>query len=438
MTYTRYIYKKGKKLGPYSYKNIRDEDGKVKSIYLGKVTGRGKRPLEATIVFLVILLIVISALFFVQNRSLVLSKKAVEEAKVPFEVDQILMKVLIKTGEHLEKDIRIMNVDDEEKTIEIGVSGLYDIVDFDKEFKLKPGQTKIARFNFSSFNKEYRVEKVPGVYVGKIVVKTDSYERGIPLIVEIESKNVLFDMNLNPIARDRSILKGESKTIEVRLFNLQSIKSFNVDMEYFVKDLNENTIISEKENVVIKTQASFFKTIKIPESLKTGNYVFIAEASFGDSVGTASYLFEVEDAKESKSIGFIGFCRNDPLCWVLSIVILLLIFTLGAYLYFFIGAFIYKKMFGKQPKAKKVRVTKPEIAREKVKKEARKKREGKSRNFIKCHKLLLKANEALEELDVNKAMSLYAKGRDLYLKLEYMEKKELYNEFMKLYNELSK
>src|SRR3989338_6458895 len=357
LAYKRYIHKKGKRHGPYYYKNVRDDAGRVRSVYLGKVTSRAKKPLEVAIVFLMLLIIIIASLFFIQNRSLVLSKIAAEESKVPFEIDQILIKVLVKANEYVEKELRVMNVGDGEKNVNIDVSGISGIVNvLEKEFTIKPGQTKIARVNISSFNKAGGIEQSPGVYIGKLIAKSDSYQKEIPVIVEVESKNVLFDMNLNPVARDRSVLQGASTTFEIRVFNLQSIESSNVGMEYFVKDINGNTIISEVESVVVKTQASFFKTLKIPENLKTGNYVFAAKASFGNSVGVASYLFEVEEAaKEKKTAEFIGFCRNDPLCLALSIVVLLLIFTIGAYAYFFIGAFIYKKLFEiRAPKLKKV------------------------------------------------------------------------------------
>jgi len=222
--------------------------------------------------------------------------------------------------------------------------------------------------NFSSFDSIKGIEQAPGVYIGKILAKTDSYEKSVPVIIEIESKNVLFDMNLNPVARDRKVLQGSSTTFEIRVFNLKSIDSFSVDMDFFVKDIKGNTIISESENVVVKTQASFFKTLKIPDNLKTGNYVFVALASLGDSVGTASYLFDVgEIEKEERAAQFIGFCRNDPLCWVLSIIVLLLIFTIGAYSYFFIGVLIYRKLFGVRiPKKKEeVPAEKPVIIEEK-------------------------------------------------------------------------
>ena len=103
------------------------------------------------------------------------------------------------------------------KKILVDVFGVSDIVNaIDNNFIIKPGQTKIVRLNFSSFNSVEGIEEAPEVYIGKILVKTDSYEKDVPVVVEIESKNVLFDMNLNPVARDRSVLQGASTTFETR------------------------------------------------------------------------------------------------------------------------------------------------------------------------------------------------------------------------------
>ncbi len=483
LAYKRYIHKKGKQHGPYYYKNVRDSAGRVRSVYLGKVTSRGKKPLEVAIVFLMLLLIIISSLFFIQNRSLVLSKIVAEESAVPFEIDQILIKVLVKANEYVEKELRVMNVGDGEKNVNIDVSGISGIVNvLDKSFPIKPGQTKIVRTNISSFNKAEGIEQSPGVYIGKIIAKSDSYKREVPVIVEVESKNVLFDMNLNPVARDRSVLQGGSITFEVRVFNLQSIESSNVDMDFFVKDINGNTIISERESVVVTTQASFFKTLKVPENLKTGNYVFAAEATFGKSVGTSSYLFEVEEIKKEtgRFAGFIGFCRNDPLCWSLSLVVLLLIFTIGAYAYFFVGAFIYKKIFGiKSVKAKETGAEAQLIAEEKkensalrffsewgsrkrkgkelrlkrkleIEKEKLKLEEEKEKLMIMsreeeagrkglsgiCRSLIGKGYRALDKDNIGKADSIYIKIIGTYTALPNERKAEVFKEINLFYKSL--
>ena len=195
-----------------------------------------------------------------------------EEKKAPFEVDQILIKVLIKSGEFITKELRIMNTGEKEATIDVWAENLLDIVSIaESSFTLKLGQTKALNLYFSSSVKEKKIEQKPGVYVGKLIVKSGNLKEEVPIIVEIESSNVLFDMNLNALARDRRILRGTDSVIEVRLFNLEGIEPVNVNMQYFVKDLNGNTIITESETVVVKTQASFFKTLNIPKDLRTGN-----------------------------------------------------------------------------------------------------------------------------------------------------------------------
>lgn len=61
---------------------------------------------------------------------------------------------------------------------------------------------------------------------------------------------------------------------------------------------------------------------------------------------------------------------------------------------------------------------------------------GKSRLFIKCHRFLLKASNALENNNIRTAKNHYFKTRNSYIKLEYHEKKELYKELSGIYNKL--
>ncbi|MBI1935171.1 hypothetical protein HYS31_01915 [Candidatus Woesearchaeota archaeon] len=357
MVFKRYIKKHGKKLGPYYYENVRGHDGKVKSIYLGvnpnhHVKHKVRKPLFFVILILVLILILGSVLFVMQNKSYLFSKASAQEPD--FDIDQILLKVLVRSGEFIDKQIRIMNTGNELSSIKVEVSGLSDIVKIDdSSFSLKPGQTKVISLNFSSYLPQDKIEQQPGVYIGKLIVSSDKASKEIPIIAEIETKNVLFDMNLNPVAIERKVKQGSDTTIEVRLFNLESIESQNVDVEYFVKDINGNTIVSESETVVVKTQASFFKTLSIPKNLKPGPYIFAAITKFGKSVGTSSYMFEVIGPEEK---GFLQFCKSSILCMGISFTTILLMFALMAYLYFFFGAYLYEKFTGataKKPKPKR-------------------------------------------------------------------------------------
>lgn len=366
MAFERYIRRHGKKLGPYYYENVRSHDGKVKTIYLGTnphnhPKHRIKKPLFFLIIVLTLILLLGGSLFFLQNEAYLIQSA---KQQPDFDVDQILLKVLIRSHESLEKQVRVMNIGDDPAGVDIVEFGMEDIAKIDSSsFVLKPGQTKVVGINFSSFAPEQKTEQQPGIYVGKLVVKSEKASKEIPMVVEIETKNVLFDMNLNPVAIERRVMQGSDVTIEVKIYNLQSIESSSVDVDYFVKDISGNTILTESETVVVTTQASFFKTISIPRNLKPGPYVFASRTRFGGSIGTASYFFEVIGPEAESS--FVQFCKNSVLCLGLSLATMLLLFALTAYFYFFIGAYLYEKLTGKAaPPAKekeKTEIVKPTI-----------------------------------------------------------------------------
>ena len=418
MAFKRYIHKHGKKLGPYYYENVRGSDGKVKTIYLGTSPHhhpkhRIRKPLFFLILALILILILGSSLFFLQNKAYLIKKASLQQAD--FDVDQILLKVLVKSGEFIEKQVRVMDIGSEPTTINVEASGL-DLIKIDSTaFTIKPGQTKIVGLNFSSFMPEQKIEQQPGVYVGKLIVKSEKASKEIPIVVEIETKNVLFDMNLNPVAIERKVKQGSDTAIEVRLFNLQSIESENVDVEYFVKDINGNTIVTESETVVVKTQASFFKTISAPKNLKPGPYIFAAQVSLGNSIGTSSYLFEVTGPEE---VTFVQFCKNSVLCLGLSITTILLLFALMAYFYFFIGAYLYEKITGV--------VTIPRRKKKDVEEEAVEEREGiferiknkiyawkQKRERAKAGKQELETQEELQRLVKQRKSELEARKKQL-------------------------
>ncbi|HIJ18175.1 TPA: hypothetical protein HA372_00610, partial [Candidatus Woesearchaeota archaeon] len=304
-----------------------------------------RAPLLLFIVILFAVLIAGGGIFYVQNKAYI-SQSFQKASSPPFSADHLLIKVLLKEGEFAEEQFRIMNIVDREQQITLSYDGLEGFVSVDSpEFSLMPGQTKVVKVSFRSADKEKGIEQQPGVYIGNLAVKSGEYSQEIPLIAEIESANVLFDTNLNPVSLDRKIEQGKDFVVEVRLFNLQSIDAENVEMRYVVKDLHGNTLITEQETAVVKTQASFFKTISLPKNLPPGSYVFGAETRLGNSVGTSSYVFEVVDPNErSGAPGFLAFCRRDSLCSGLSIAVVVLLLAIALYFYFFLWAFLYVKV----------------------------------------------------------------------------------------------
>jgi hypothetical protein len=152
----------------------------------------------------------------------------------------------------------------------------------------------------------------------------------VPVILEIESKDVLFDGNL-AVYSSADISPGSILKAELKIFDLSFIGTSSLDITYFVKDFEEHIIFSETENVVVKDQVLINKQIKLPENLKNGDYVFGAVLSYKNSRGVVSSLIRV----------------NDPKTFDLMETTNLIIFSLASILLIVIIGFVYYSFYSK-------------------------------------------------------------------------------------------
>jgi len=155
---------------------------------------------------------------------------------------------MIKEEESMTRQINIMDISKNDLVIEIESQHLSDIVSIsDNKFTLKPGQTKTVNIDFNNNIKEKNIEHEPGIYVGNILIKSGSYVQKIPAVVEIETKGVLFDINVEIPVRQKNIKQGERLEVQIDIFNLKKIGLTSVDMHYCVRDIAGNTIITEND-----------------------------------------------------------------------------------------------------------------------------------------------------------------------------------------------
>lgn len=314
-----------------------------------------------SVLFIILVLILLSISIVLILKT---SKGITPSEKLPFKVDQLLVKVLIKSNESFKSPLNIMDISDKEIPITLEPKYLSDIASLsENSFTLKPGQTKTVYIDFRSLIEEKNIAHAPGAYIGALLVGSDTSSILIPMIVEVETKEVLFDTNLEISAKGKEIPLGSYSNVQVALFNLKRIGLTNVGMDYFVKDIMGNIIMTESETVVVETQATFTKTIDIPKNLNPGNYVFVAQARYGDSIGISTLLFKVPqpEEKEKPIFGLERYCKTYY-CWTGLIVLIISILTLIIYGYFYIGSFLYDKILGlKKKEIKEVPKEKEEI-----------------------------------------------------------------------------
>jgi len=221
-------------------------------------------------------IIILGLLIFVNIRS---DEKS-------FETDSILLKLSVKQGDSFKKDLIIKDLD---------IGGNYKIesdLGFisieDSEFDLERGGEKNLELNFDIKDKE------PGIYSGTLVFLKNRESLDVPIILEIETEEVLFDSIISVPPEYSKVYIGDKLVVENKIFNLENIGSKSVHVNYFIKDFKGKTIFSENENMVVENQILSSKVIQIPKGTEEGNYLLGISMDYSDSFGSSSYFFAIE------------------------------------------------------------------------------------------------------------------------------------------------
>jgi len=172
-------------------------------------------------------------------------------------------------------------------------------LDFSLSVEALEGFVLITKDSFSlNANEETVIDlrvfagKEPGLYTGSILIQANGLKRKIPIILEIITEKVLFDVKLDLPPKYREILQGENLKAQISLFSMATAKKVDVILYYLIKDFKNNLIAEESETFAVENQASFTKTFHT-EDLVPGSYVVAIEARYADSFALSSDTFKV-------------------------------------------------------------------------------------------------------------------------------------------------
>ncbi|MBN4049167.1 hypothetical protein JYT91_00970 [archaeon AH-315-M20] len=230
-----------------------------------------------------------------------------EEISPSIKIDKDLIKVSLKEDESITKFLNIINDGALKLNLNLEIRDLEEFVSLsDTSITLEPQETKVITLKF--------IGKLVGVYSGKLLVKGDGVSESVNIIVEVESKEILFDIVLDLIKTKIGI--GDDLNVKISLINLGVPGRVNVSLFYTIKDLNNNIVLKETETTEIETQKEFIKTFKLPSDIAIGDYLISTELRYANATAISSALFEI--TKRPIKIEL-------PLIWVLIILILILI-----------------------------------------------------------------------------------------------------------------
>jgi uncharacterized protein (UPF0333 family) len=276
---------------------------------------------------LLVLVLIFGGLFYYYNSE-VNSSDIVED--IGFRVDSVLLKFVIKQGDSIKNQIVVTNKG-ERKDFSVYIRDLG--IPFkinESEFVLNTGEKKTLDIVFDSV-KDNLDEIDAGVYVGNLVVFSGGFEKVVPVILEVESRDVLFVTNLEVRPDCKNVISGGSTCTGIRVFNLNDTNKHEVEMNYYVRDLFGERLIFDSEKIVVGSEAFIEKSFALGDDIENGKYVFVVETRVEGSVSTGSYLFNVIEKKDEGQ-------GSNSLTYIFSVVVIVLLIGI-----FFIVFFISKE-----------------------------------------------------------------------------------------------
>ena len=216
--------------------------------------------------------------------------KIVKLPEIEFEIEPELTKVSIRQGKRAEREIKITNLVKRSFTIELSIEGIDNIISLNKKHVYL---SELDEYYLSvNFNVPENLK--PGIYSGKIIFSAENFKKEAIIIIEVESKKIIFDVTVNIPNEYKKVPVGDEVNANIDTFNLEKVQNLDVLVVYQIIDPDGTIVVEKEEKIKIKDEHySLTKKIKLPEDIQTGKYIFSAIVKFVDSVGTSTDLFEV-------------------------------------------------------------------------------------------------------------------------------------------------
>lgn len=219
----------------------------------------------------------------------------------PFIVAEDSVKIKLQQGQTRRETLTITNNLDRDLSIDVRTNLVRFILILEDSFILKPKETKTVDLDIIAPE-----TTAPDLYVGNIFINGDGIQKSIITAIEVTHKKPLFDVEIDIPLKYRQLNPGEELLATVTLFSIERVGLVDVGIEYIIKDANSKTIFSEEELLSVDVQASFIKSLKLPENIQPGDYLLYVRAKFGDTVGSSSAFFKVVELQVPKKIDILG------------------------------------------------------------------------------------------------------------------------------------
>ena len=251
-----------------------------------------------------------------------------------FEVIPEELHITLKQGETKEIEMTIRNTGSSLLKGDIAETKLKEFIRINSNsFSLNPGESKIIVLDFLA-----KEDTNPLLYIGKLIVKADGIEKEIIVVIGVESKGSLFDVEAKIPSGYQKVFPGKDIIADIKVYNFGAKEAVDVKIEYMIKEKENNTITTFSDTVAVETQTSFTKTIPIPENTALGRYILYVTVTYNGKIASSSVSFDVVEPEVS---------QREKL-YIVIIVVLSVIISFTVYLIIIHQRRVHGKISGKK------------------------------------------------------------------------------------------
>jgi hypothetical protein len=233
-----------------------------------------------------------------------------------YSVSPSSIKTKLTLGEITEKTLTIKNTGESNLTVSLTVEDINKFASLSENtVDVEAGEQKEVTLKF--------IGNSVGGFVGQIIAIADDIVKSVPVIIEVITQLVLFDVKLDIPSEYSEVEPGDDLNAQITLLNVGAPEQVDVFATYFIKDLRGNIIYEETETFAVEKQISYLKSFNIHETMEPGSYVVVAEIRYVDSFAVSSQLFRVVEKKAF--VGIESITKNTTLMIFLTFIIAIVI-----------------------------------------------------------------------------------------------------------------
>ncbi|MFC1682451.1 LamG-like jellyroll fold domain-containing protein, partial [Nanoarchaeota archaeon] len=169
---------------------------------------------------------------------------------VRFELNIESYETTIVLGKVEFSEIEILNKENSEKSFDIRVEIIDDIILFE-EYSVNLPPRGIMKSEFKVL-----APKEPGIYTGKIIVSSGNTKKEILTVINVKTEKSLFDITITIPKSMKTIKINENLDAQIDLLQMGIKEKMDVTLKYIIKDFSGNVILSESETIAVTDQKS--------------------------------------------------------------------------------------------------------------------------------------------------------------------------------------